>query len=72
MCMRGGSPETDHETSAIGPRAMRDFRLSMSRFRTGRSPMVRLRAIPLFTELKDLDLRPHPPNGGHASCGSAR
>jgi hypothetical protein len=25
--------------------------------------MVRLRAIPLFAELKDLDLRPHPPHG---------
>ena len=24
--------------------------------------MVRLRAIPLFAELKDLDLRPHPPH----------
>jgi hypothetical protein len=26
-------------------------------------PMDRLRAIPLFTELKDSDLRPHPPHG---------
>jgi hypothetical protein len=26
-------------------------------------PMGRLRAIPLFAELKDLDLRPHPPHG---------
>ena len=25
--------------------------------------MGRLRAIPLFAELKDLDLRPHPPHG---------
>ena len=25
--------------------------------------MVRLRGIPLFAELKDLDLRPHPPHG---------
>jgi hypothetical protein len=25
--------------------------------------MVRLRAIPLFAELKDSDLRPHPPDG---------
>jgi hypothetical protein len=26
-------------------------------------PMDRLRAIPLFTELKDSDLPPHPPHG---------
>jgi hypothetical protein len=26
-------------------------------------PMGRLRAIPLFAEQKDLDLRPHPPHG---------
>ena len=25
--------------------------------------MGRLRAIPLFAELKDSDLRPHPPHG---------
>jgi hypothetical protein len=40
---------------------MREFQVSMPRLRTGRTPWPAA-ATPLFAELKDLDLRPHPPH----------
>jgi hypothetical protein len=60
--MRGGSPETDRETRTIDP-SYAGFQVVDVSVQDWPDSMVRLRAIPLFAELKDLDLRPHPPHG---------
>ena len=63
MCMRGGSPETLIVRHAPSTPRYAGFQVVDVSVQDLPDPMVRLRAIPLFAELKDLDLRPHPPHG---------
>ena len=72
MCMCGGSPETLIVRHAPWTPRHARFQVVDVSVQDLPDPMVRLRAIPLFTELKDLDLRPHPPHGVAMHHGAQR